>query len=36
MLTKDWRHISTRYGRSGHMLFLAICIAANVVFYLNQ
>ncbi|MEK8095485.1 IS5 family transposase [Methylocystis sp. IM3] len=33
---KDWRRISTRYDRCAHTFFSAICIAAAVVFYLNQ
>jgi transposase len=33
---KDWRRISTRYDRSAHTFFSAICIAAAVAFYLNQ
>lgn len=33
---KDWRRISTRYDRCAHTFFSAICIAAAVIFYLNQ
>ncbi|MDR6284019.1 transposase [Methylopila jiangsuensis] len=33
---KDWRRIATRDDRSAHTFFSAICIAAAVVFYLNQ
>ena len=33
---KDWRRIATRYDRCAHTFFSAICIAAIVVFYLNQ
>ena len=33
---KDWRRIATRYDRCAHTFFSAICIAAAVVFYLNQ
>ena len=33
---KDWRRIATRYDRCAHTFFSAICIAATVVFYLNQ
>lgn len=33
---KDWRRIATRYDRCAHAFFSAICIAATVVFYLNQ
>ncbi len=33
---KDWRRISTRYDRCAHTFFSAICIAATVIFWLNQ
>jgi transposase len=33
---KDWRRISTRYDRCAHTFFSAICIAAIVIFWLNQ
>jgi transposase len=33
---KDWRRIATRYDRCAHTVFSAICIAASVIFYLNQ
>ena len=33
---KDWRRIRTRYDRSTHTLMSAICIAATVIFWLNQ
>jgi transposase len=33
---KDWRRIATRYDRCAHTFFSAICIAAAVIFYLNQ
>ena len=33
---KDWRCIATRYDRCAHTFFSAICIAASVIFYLNQ
>jgi putative transposase len=33
---KDWRRIHTRYDRCAHTFFSAICIAASVIFYLNQ
>lgn len=33
---KDWRRIATRYDRCAHTFFSAICIAATVLFYLNQ
>ncbi len=31
---KDWRRISTRYGRCAHTYFSAICLAAAVLFWL--
>jgi transposase len=31
---KDWRRIATRYDRSVHTFFSAICIAAAVIFWL--
>ena len=33
---KDWRRIHTRYDRCAHTFFSAICIAATVLFWLNQ
>ncbi len=33
---KDRRRIATRYDRCAHTFFSAICIAATVIFYLNQ
>lgn len=33
---KDWRRIAMRYDRCAHTFFSAICIAAAVIFYLNQ
>ena len=33
---KDWRRIATRYDRCAHTFFSAICIAAAVIFWLNQ
>jgi len=33
---KDWRRIHTRYDRCAHTFMSAICIAATVVFWLNQ
>jgi transposase len=33
---KDWRRIHTRYDRCAHTFFSAICIAAVVIFWLNQ
>jgi transposase len=33
---KDLRRIATRYDRSAHTFFSAICIAASVAFYLKE
>ena len=33
---KDWRRIAMRYDRCVHTYFSANCIAAAVIFYLNQ
>ncbi len=33
---KDWRRISMRYDRCAHTFFSAICIAATVIFWINQ
>jgi len=33
---KDWRRIHTRYERCAHTFMSAICIAAPVIFWLNQ
>ena len=33
---KDWRRIHTRYDRCAHTFMSAICIAATVVFWINQ
>ena len=33
---KDWRRIHTRYDRCAHTFMSAICIAATVIFWLNQ
>jgi len=33
---KDWRRIHTRYDRCAHTCFSAICIAASVIFWINQ
>lgn len=33
---KDWRRIATRYDRCAHTFFSSICIAAIVIFYLNE
>jgi transposase len=32
----DWRRIHTRYDRCAHTFMSAICIAATVIFWLNQ
>jgi len=33
---KDWRRIAMRYDRCAHTFFSAICIAATVIFWLNN
>ena len=33
---KDWCRIHTRYDRCAHTFMTAICIAATVIFWLNQ
>jgi transposase len=33
---KDWRRIHTPYDRCAHTFFSAICIAATVIFWINQ
>ena len=33
---KDWRRIAMRYDRCAHTFFAAICIAAIVIFWINQ
>lgn len=33
---KDWRRISMRYDRCAHTFFSTICIAATVIFWINQ
>lgn len=33
---KDWRRIHTRYDRCAHTFMSAICVAAIVIFWLNQ
>ena len=33
---KDWRRIHTRYDRWAHTFFSAICIAATIIFWINQ
>ena len=32
----DWRRIATRYDRCAHTFMSAICIAAIVIFWINQ
>ena len=33
---KDWRRIHTRYDRCAHTCFSSICIAATIIFWINQ
>jgi len=33
---KDWRRIATRYDRCDHTFFSAICIAATMIFWIDQ
>jgi transposase len=33
---RDWRRIRTRYDRCAHTFMSAICIAATVIFWINQ
>jgi transposase len=33
---KDWRRIHTRYDRCAHTFFSSICIAAAVIFWINE
>jgi len=33
---KDWRRIATRYDRCAHTFFSAICIAAIIIFWIDQ
>ena len=33
---KDWRRIATRYGRCARTFFSATCIAATVIFWINE
>ena len=33
---KDWRRIHTRYDRCAHIFMSAICVAATIIFWLNQ
>lgn len=32
----DWRRIATRYDRCAHTFMSAICIAAIIIFWINQ
>ena len=33
---KDWRRVATRYDRCAHTFMSAICIAATIIFWINQ
>jgi len=33
---KDWRRVATRYDRCAHTYFSSICIAATMIFWINQ
>lgn len=33
---KDWRRLAMRYGRCAHAFFSAICLAATVIFRINE
>jgi len=33
---KDWRRIAMRYDRCAHTFFSAICLAATIIFWINQ
>lgn len=33
---KDWRRVHTRYDRCAHTFMSAICIAAIIIFWINQ
>ena len=33
---KDWRRIHTRYDRCAHTFMSVICIAATIIFWINQ
>jgi transposase len=33
---KDWRRIHTRYDRCAHTFLSAICLAATMIFWINQ
>jgi transposase len=33
---KDWRRIAMRYDRCAHTFFSAICLAAAVLFWINE
>ena len=36
LFAKDWRRIATRYDRCAHTFFSAICIAATIIFWINE
>lgn len=33
---KDWRRVAMRYDRCAHTFFSAICLAATVLFWINE
>jgi transposase len=33
---KDWRRIAMRYDRCAHTFFSAICLAATILFWINE
>jgi putative transposase len=33
---KDWRRIAMRYDRCAHTCMSAICLAATVLFWINE
>jgi transposase len=33
---KDWRRVAMRYDRCAHTIFSAICLAATVLFWINE
>jgi putative transposase len=33
---KDWRRVAMRYDRCAHAFFSAICLAATVLFWINE
>ena len=34
--SKDWRRVAMRYDRCAHTFFSAICLAATVLFWINE